>query len=181
MIWVVVKLKSKGGGKVIIKNVEKKRELLKRFYGKFYIEAIEDINYNAYLKLMNSTDFIETYDRFVIAVEKPKIKYYTTLYYNVKQKLPAEITEEEYIDYHLHQVEHYDRTYWITKEENGISYLTKNKTNKSLRQLTILELEEINKIHQEHLEKITRVLKAMFVRNYSIITRYEVWEKRRDN
>lgn len=166
---------------MIITNVERKRELLKKFYGNFYIEAIEDINYNAYIKLMNSIDFIESYDRFVIAVEKPKIKYYTTLYYNVKQNLPAEITEEEYIEYHLHQVEYYDKTYWITKEDNGISYLTKNKCYHSLRQLTILELEEINKVHQEYIDKIVRQLKALYQRNYSMISRYEVWEKRRVN
>ena len=162
---------------MIITNGIEKKKLLEQFYGKFYTETIEEINSNAYLNLMGNIDFIESYDKFVIAIEKPKIQYYTTLYYNAKAMPKSEnVSEEEFIEYHLNQIEPYTKDYWITKETNRISCITKYKTEKSLRQLTILELKEIEELNERYKERIIKTLKALYNRNKAIITRYDIWE-----
>ncbi len=162
---------------MIITNVEEKKDLLEKFYGKFYTESIEDIDYNAYLKLMRNIDFIKSYDNYILVVERPHINYYTTIYCNpTKTDFNKPITEEEYIEYHLKQLETYSTDFWITQGEHKISFLTKERTPKSLRKVSILELKEINELFEKYKMIIVKALKSLFAKNQALITRYAIWE-----
>ena len=161
---------------MIIKDPSEKKELLEQFYGKFYTESIEDINSNAYLELMRNIDFIKTYDGYIIGVEKPKIHYYTTLYYNAKTMPTDDITEEEFVKYHLGQIEEYTTDYWITKTNGKLYYISKNKESQSLRKLSLIELKEIKELAEYHKEKLIKTIKLVFSKNKSMITRFNVWQ-----